>query len=71
MKLNSALAYAASRPNYLGGTGLLYPLKSAVFRGALSTSLELLDSVPALQLVAAESQALYTEAAAGWAGQCQ
>ena len=33
LKFNSALAYAATRPNVLGGTGLLYPFKSTVFRG--------------------------------------
>jgi RHS repeat-associated protein len=71
LKFNSALAYAASQPNVLGGAGLLYPFKSSVFRGMLSTSLELLDTVPVLQLVAAEGQALYTEGATAWAGQCQ
>jgi len=71
LKFNSALAYAASRTNYLGGTGLLYPLKSGVFRAALSSSQELLDNVPMMQLVAAEGQALYTETRAALAGACR
>jgi len=35
-RFNAVLRYAASRPNYLGGQGLIYPLKSAVFRSMLS-----------------------------------
>jgi RHS repeat-associated protein len=35
-RFNALLKYAASRPNYLGGQGLLYPLKSSVFRSMLS-----------------------------------
>jgi hypothetical protein len=70
VKFNSALAYAASQANYLGGTGLLYPLKSSVFRGMLSASQELLENVPMLQLVAAEGQAVVQEAMTGWAGGC-
>jgi RHS repeat-associated protein len=35
-RFNALLKYAASRPNYLGGQGLLYPLKSSVFRSILS-----------------------------------
>src|SRR5208337_2853306 len=29
---NAAVQYAASAPNYLGGTGLIYPMKSSVVR---------------------------------------
>ena len=71
LKFNSALAYAASRTNYLGGTGLLYPLKSSVFRGMLSASQELLEDVPMLQLVVAEGQAVVQEATTAWAGDCR
>ena len=28
-KYNAAVQYAASAPNYLGGTGLIYPMKSS------------------------------------------
>jgi RHS repeat-associated protein len=33
---NAAVAYAASAPNYLGGTGLIYPMKSSVVRGMIA-----------------------------------
>ncbi len=35
-KYNAALRYAASAPNYLGGTGLIYPMKSSVVRSMLA-----------------------------------
>jgi RHS repeat-associated protein len=35
-KFNAALKYAASRPNYLGGQGLIYPLKSVPFKTMLN-----------------------------------
>ena len=33
---NAAVQYAASAPNYLGGTGLIYPMKSSVVRGMIA-----------------------------------
>lgn len=33
---NAAVQYAASASNYLGGTGLIYPMKSSVVRGMIA-----------------------------------
>jgi hypothetical protein len=33
---NAAVQYAASAPNYLGGTGLIYPMKSSTVRSMLA-----------------------------------
>ncbi len=33
---NAAVQYAASAPNYLGGTGLIYPMKSSVVRSMVA-----------------------------------
>jgi hypothetical protein len=35
-KYNAAIQYAASAPNYLGGTGLIYPMKSSVVRSMVA-----------------------------------
>ena len=35
-KYNAVVRYAASQPNYLGGTGLIYPMKSSVVRSMLT-----------------------------------
>jgi hypothetical protein len=35
-KYNAAVQYAASAPNYLGGTGLIYPVKSSVVRSMVA-----------------------------------
>src|SRR6185312_10271867 len=35
-KYNAAVRYAASQTNYLGGTGLIYPMKSSVVRSMLT-----------------------------------
>ena len=35
-KYNAAVEYAASQPNYLGGTGLLYPMKSSTVRSMVA-----------------------------------
>lgn len=70
VKFNSALAYAAERTNSLGGEGLLYPLKSSVFREALSAAEDVSEAAPLLPLVIAEYQALYNEYRMAEAGQC-
>jgi hypothetical protein len=66
-----ALKYAGSMPNYLGGMGLLYPLKSSVYRGLLRTAgrgalVGLLVTVDV-----SLGQALWTEIGAFRAGECQ
>ncbi len=53
LKFNSALAYAASRANYLGGTRLLYPFKSSVFRSMIGSARGVLEATPMIQLDAA------------------
>ena len=70
VKFNSALAYAASQPNYLGSTGLLYPFKSSVFSSTLKAGQDVLESVPVIQGDIALGQALYTEAVAAKHGDC-
>jgi hypothetical protein len=35
-KYNAAVRYAASQANYLGGTGLIYPMKSSVVRSMIA-----------------------------------
>lgn len=37
-QMNRALAYAASRPNVIGGQGLLMPFRSSTFRGMYATA---------------------------------
>ncbi len=69
---NRAMAYAASRPNYLGFTGLLYPRKSSVYRSMIATR----DAVLSKGSVALSANlsiwpAVVTEARAGLAGQCR
>ena len=71
LKFNSALAYAATRPNVLGGTGLLYPFKSSVFRSLIGSAQGVLEATPVAQLDLALGQALYTEYQAAKAGECQ
>lgn len=62
IQFNRTLAYAASRPNYLGGTGLMYPFKSSVFRSMYGTASTIANEG---SLVAGEvlaiGQALYSE----------
>jgi RHS repeat-associated protein len=70
-RLNSALAYAASRTNYLGGQGLLYPFKSTVFSNLMSSSQSVLEATPMIQVDVALGQALYSEYSAAKAGECQ
>ena len=71
LKFNSALAYAASRPNLLGGTGLLYPFKSGVFRSLVNSGQGVLEATPMIQLDLALGQAIYSEYQAAKAGECQ
>jgi hypothetical protein len=71
VKFNSALAYAASRPNVLGGVGLLYPFKSSVFRSLVGSAQGVLDATPVIQGDLALGQALYSEYETAKAGECQ
>jgi hypothetical protein len=68
---NQALDYAASRPNVVGGKGLLYPLKSSVFRGMLQASTNWAASAPGLNLDFALLQGLGEEMDALRMGKCR
>lgn len=68
---NAALQYAASRPNYLGGTGLVYPMKSSVFRAGLHSAKVTAVSGPLVQLNLAIGQGLAVEMHALANGQCR
>jgi RHS repeat-associated protein len=72
IQFNRTLAYAASRPNYLGGSGLMYPFKSSVFRSMYGTASTIANEG---SLVAGEvlaiGQALYSEYKSAASGQCK
>ena len=70
-KFNQALVYAASRTNYLGGQGLLFPLKSSVFRGIVQAGSKAIEATPLFQLDAAMLQAVIQEAVAAYHGDCE
>jgi RHS repeat-associated protein len=56
---NSALAYAATQPNAIGGSGLLYPFKSSVFRGLVDASKGFEEDVLPATIVYATVHSLY------------
>jgi RHS repeat-associated protein len=68
---NSALNYAASRPNYLGGQGLLYPLRSSVFRGLSALANEVAVAGPLISADLALLQGLAVETYQAYKGQCR
>jgi RHS repeat-associated protein len=70
-ELNTALQYAASRTNYLGGTGLIYPMKSSVFRAGVRSAGLKAASGPLMQADLAIVQGLIVEGAALLSGQCR
>jgi hypothetical protein len=68
---NAALQYAASQPNYLGGTGLAYPMKSSVFRSMTQAAKLRAASGPLLAANFAIYQGLATEMRALSEGRCR
>ena len=70
LSFNKALAYAASQPNALGGTGLLYPFKSSVFRNLINVSDKLLEYAPAASILVSATDALATSIGAAYNGTC-
>jgi hypothetical protein len=68
---NQTLQYAASRPNYLGGRGLVYPMKSSVFRAGVQTAKLRAASGPLIQANLAIYHGLVVEMAALYQGQCR
>jgi hypothetical protein len=71
-EFNRALDYAASRPNYIGGQGLMYPFKSWVFRNMIARS-QVIATRMSVWLTAdlAIAQAVYSEFDAGMSGRCR
>ena len=69
--VSSVISYAASRTNYLGGTGLLYPLKSRVVGSMLARGTQLLRNAPMIQGDAALLQGAISEVSAAYQGACQ
>jgi RHS repeat-associated protein len=71
LQYNNALQYAASRPNSLGGTGLIYPMKSSTFRGMLKASRNLLRASPWISILMADAQGIYGVFDAARRGECR
>jgi hypothetical protein len=70
-RYNAALRYAASRTNYLGGKGLVYPMKSKVFRPMLKAAKVRFASGALLQLNIAIGKGLIVEGGALLSGRCR
>jgi hypothetical protein len=66
-----ALLYAASRPNYLGGVGLLYPFKSGVVRAILAGGESVAANAPAIAGDIALLHGLIDEIGSAGRGECQ
>ena len=71
LKYNAALRYAASQPNFLGGTGLVYPMKSSVVRSMLADADAYIASGALLNLDLAIGKGLYDELNGIADGSCQ
>lgn len=72
LEWNRAQRYAASRPNFLGGRGLLYPIRSSVYRGMVNRSKFIVGKAgPVATGVLAIGEAIVAEAAAWQAGTCR
>jgi hypothetical protein len=69
-KYNAAVRYAAAQTNYLGGTGLLYPMNSSVVRATLAESRAAGVSGLGIAADLAIVQGLATEIASAATGQC-
>jgi RHS repeat-associated protein len=67
---NAAVQYAASAPNYLGGTGLIYPMKSSVVRGMIADANATAASAPLFALDGALLQGVITEGISMANGEC-
>lgn len=70
ISFNRALQYAASRENFLGGTGLLYPFKSEVFRGMLESAGRLGERAPEIAVGYATADALGTTLVSAYKNAC-
>lgn len=68
---NKALSYAAGQRNVLGGTGLLYPFKSSVFRRFIGVSKAAEDAALPAALVYATADAVLSAGRSAYQGRCQ
>ncbi len=71
VQYNNIIKYALSRPNFMGGTGLMYPMKSSVVRGMLGSVKAIQGATLWLTLDVAMAQALFTELRAASKGECR
>jgi hypothetical protein len=67
---NAAVQYAASAPNYLGGTGLIYPMKSSVVRGMLADANATAAEAPLFAVDGALLQGVIAEGISMANGEC-
>jgi len=67
---NAAVAYAASAPNYLGGTGLIYPMKSSVVRGMIADANATAAEAPLFAVDGALLQGVIAEGISMANGEC-
>lgn len=70
VKYNSALRYAMSRPNLLGGRGLIYPMKSGVVRSMVADANAAAGAGALLTLDLAIIQGLWAEGRSIANGDC-
>jgi hypothetical protein len=70
-KYNTVLRYAASRPNFLGGRGLIYPMRSSVVRAGLADAKAFTASGALVTLDLAIVQGLWAEGRSIATGGCQ
>lgn len=68
--VSKALHYAASQPNFLGGTGLLYPFKSSVVQGLMGRAQAVEDIVPEITIGYATGDAVISDIVAAARGEC-
>jgi hypothetical protein len=67
---SQALKHAASATNVLGGTGLLYPMKSSIFRRLMTASKVAEEYAAPVAISVATIHSVYTAGSAAWKGNC-
>ncbi len=70
-KYNAALRYAAARANFLGGTGLVYPMRSSVVRSMIADANAAAAAGPLMTLDLAIAQGFAVELHSIATGSCQ
>lgn len=69
-KYNTAVQYAASQTNYLGGTGLIYPMKSSTVRSMLADAHATAAEAPLFAVDGALLQGVIAEGISMANGEC-